>query len=118
MIRLMADTYLTGEWGGAGKFVPAGSFLVYGDYNIDVTGPGKSGKHPSYVKPIIIHYQSAEPIVPDPINEVTTFRCTLIGPWGEGIAQGISKPLMVDGKRQANIRNILTFSTYGPSIVH
>ena len=110
---------LYGEWGGpAGKWVPGGSFLVYGDYNIDVTGPGKSGKHPSYVKPIIIHYQSAEPIVPDPINGVITFRCTLIAPWGEGIAQGISRPLEVDGKRQANIRNILTFPRYGPSIVH
>ena len=119
MVMIPGDTMLYGEWGGpGGKFVPGGSFLVFGDYNIDVMGPGKSGKHPSYVKPIIIHYQSAEPIVPDPINGVTTFRCTVIAPWGEGIAQGISRPLEMDGMRQANIRNILTFPPYGPSIVH
>lgn len=119
MIVIPADTMLHGEWGGlAGKFVPGGSFLVHGDYNIDMTGPGKSGKHPSYVAPIIIHYQSAEPIVPDPINGVTTFRCTVIAPWDEGIAQGVSKPLTMDGMRQANIRNILTFPAFGPSIEH
>ena len=111
---------LYGEWGGlTGKWVPGGSFLVFGDYNIDVTGPGNSGKKPAYVEPLIIHYQSAEPIVPDLINGVTTFRCILIAPWGQGIAQGISKPLTLDnGFRQANIRNILTFSPFGPSIVH
>lgn len=110
---------LYGEWGGPeGKFVPGGTFLVFGEYNIDVMGPGNSGKNPSHVEPIIIHYESVEPIVPDPINGVTTFRCTLEGPWGEGIAQGISKPIQEDGWTQANIRNILTFPPFGPSIVH
>ena len=121
MVIIPEDMMLHGEWGSdAGKWVPAGSFLVYGDYNIDVTGPGKSGKRPAFVEPIIIHYESAEPIVPDEINGVTTFRCTVIGPMGEeGIAQGISKPLEPEnGMRQANIRNILTFPPFGPSIVH
>ena len=119
IISFAADTMLHGEWGGiAGKMVPAGSILVFGDYNIDVTGPGNSGKNPKMVEPIIIHYQSAEPIIPEAINGGITFRCTVIAPWGEGIAQGISYAQQEDGRVQANIRNVQTYSAYGPSIVH
>jgi hypothetical protein len=115
-----APTTLHGKYGGtAGKTVPAGSMIVYGDYNIDVTGPGNSGKNPSDVKPLIIHYQSAEPIIPDMINNGITFRCTVIAPWGEGIAQGISYPQdLGKGIVQANIRAVQTYPKFGPSIVH
>lgn len=119
MHMLMTDTTLYGAYGGlSGIPVPAGSFIVYGDYNIDMTGPGKSGKHPSYVEPIIIHYQSAEPILPTDIHGGITFRCTVIAPWGEGIAQGTSYPQTVDGFTLANIRNVHTYPEYGPSILH
>lgn len=120
LVAFMADTTLYGEWGGVtGKTVPSGSIIVFGDYNIDVTGPGKSGKNPAFAEPIIIHYQSAEPIIPEVINGGITFRCTVIAPWGEGIAQGLSYGQSAgDGRVQANIRNVQTYPEYGPSIVH
>lgn len=120
MIAFMTDTTLHGEWGGlAGKTVPVGSFVVFGEYNIDVTGPGKSGKHPSYVEPIIIHYQSAEPIIPEMITGGMAFVCTVIAPWGQGVAQGtVFTQMLGNGIVQANIRNVHTYPAYGPSIVH
>lgn len=121
---LPGGMYLNGTWGdpdgdGNGTWVPEGSFIVFGDYNIDAQGPGESGNRSVFAEPIIIHYESAEPILPDPINNVVAFRCTLSGPWGEGIAQGISKLIDEgDGVVQANTRNILTFPPFGPSIDH
>ncbi|MEX2542014.1 MAG: hypothetical protein WD314_09395 [Trueperaceae bacterium] len=48
-IDFTEETTLTGNWGGdEGTSVPAGSFVVFGNYNIDV--PGEDN--------IIIHYES------------------------------------------------------------
>ncbi len=81
--------------------------------------PGNSGKNPSDVKPLVIHYQSAEPIIPDMINSGITFRCTVIAPWGEGIAQGISYTQdLGNGIVQANIRAVQTYPEFGPSVLH
>jgi hypothetical protein len=140
MVNLTEETTLYGTWGGEeGKTVPAGSLFVYGDYNIDVSSmdnvspdnesPDNESPDnvsptmtPTPAEPIIIHYQSAEPIVPDMVNNGTTFRCTAIAPWGEGIAQGISYPQTVTDNMtginmtQANIRNVQTYPAYAPSM--
>ncbi len=51
MVMIMEDTIVHGEFGGEeGKVVPAGSMLVYGEYNIDRSPSGKD--------PLIIHYRS------------------------------------------------------------
>ncbi len=103
MVMTIEETTLYGTWGGEdGKVVPAGSMLVFGDYNID-TGD----------QPIVIHYQSGSPIIPG--AEGIMFLCIVSNPeFGEGRAQGISVPqILEDGRTQANIRNILTFPAYG-----
>jgi hypothetical protein len=112
MVMLMEDTVLYGEYGGEqGKFVPAGSMLVYGDYNIDRTPSGKD--------PMIIHYHSAAPIMMHPYEPGFKIDCTIISEeFGIGRAQGFSSPLIVDGMTQVNIRTVLTFPAYGPSIQH
>ncbi|WP_316968814.1 hypothetical protein [Candidatus Methanocrinis alkalitolerans] len=103
MVMTIEETTLYGTWGGEdGKVVPAGSMLVFGDYNID-TGD----------QPIIIHYHSGSPIIPG--AEGIMFLCVLTNPeFGEGRAQGIMVPkTLEDGRAQTNIRNILTFPSYG-----
>lgn len=110
-------TTLRGSWGGpTGKWVPAGSFVVFGDYNIRVTGPGKgNGNDKDVRKPIIIHYESAEPIIGNPYQAGILFQCRIFHPqFGTGLAQGISIPkVTVDGRTIANIRNVLTFPGLG-----
>jgi hypothetical protein len=106
---------LHGVYGGVeGKFVPAGSFIVFGQYNIAITS-----KDTADITPMIIHYESTHPIIPDPINEGMAFLCKTIAPWGEGTAQGIAYDFVnAVGWTQANIRNIHSYPPYGPSIVH
>jgi len=93
---------LTGTWGGdEGINVPAGSFVVFGDYNID-TGE----------EPIIIHYESGEPILPPGPGGVMAFSCALSHPeWGEGQANGtiLAPEEQEDGTVKVSIRNVLTF---------
>jgi hypothetical protein len=86
-----------------GVSVPQGSMMVFGDYNID-TG----------AEPIIIHYQSGEPIVPQAAGWIA-FRCELISEeFGQGLAQGISARVTLEnGLVNANIRNVLTFPGLG-----
>ncbi len=92
---------LGGEF--AGTHVPQGAVFVFGDYNIDVPGG----------EPIIIHYQSGQPIVATESGML--FLCETYHPeWGWGRAQGISAPVTLeDGRTQANVRNVLTFSGLG-----
>lgn len=86
-----------------GTHVPEGAFFVFGEYNIEVPDG----------EPIIIHYESGSAIVPT--EKGLMFICDLSHPeWGEGLAQGISSPhTLEDERRQANIRNVLTFSGHG-----
>ena len=74
---------LRGEWGGAdGTEVPAESFMVFGNYNIDADGAL-----------ILINYQSGSPILPPAANDLQMFSCDLTQPdWGEGLANGIILP--------------------------
>ena len=104
-VDFSSDVTVYGNWGGTeGTLVPAGSFVVFGDYNIEVP----DGEN------IVIHYESGSPITP---NEDGTmmFICDLSHPeWGEGLAQGVVNPGMTeDGRAHANIRNVLTFPGYG-----
>ena len=96
-----------------------GKPIVYGFYNIDATGPGKSGKKPAFVEPIVIIYRSLEPIMMDaPGNGY--FRCGVVAPWGEGIAQGIIGNVdLGDGVMITNWRAVHTYNPlYGPSVIH
>ncbi len=109
---------LHGTWGGPeGRWVPEGTIMVFGEYNIAVTGPGRgNSSHREIKDPIISHYESTDPIIPNPHQpEGILFQCRLIsGDFGVGLAQGISIPKMTaDGRTIANIRNILTFPGLG-----
>lgn len=105
-----------GSWGGpGGKWVPEGTIVVFGDYNIAVTSAGRgSGDDARVRRTILIHYESTTPIVPNPVLEGIFFQCTLrSAEFGTGLAQGVSIPQMRNGKVVANIRNILTFPGLG-----
>ena len=108
---------LGGEF--AGLHVPVNSVAVFGEYNIAVTGPGKSGDNPK-LDPIIIHYQSGSMIVRHPDADGIMFRCELfLGDYDDtnaprGLAQGISAgQTLANDQFKANIRNVLTFSGLG-----
>ena len=91
-----------------------GGFVVFGNYNIEVTKPG-GGSDPD-PDPIIIHYESEHPIFETPTG--LFFLCRLSSDdfedFGGGLAQGISSPkTLADGRTVANICNILTFPGLG-----
>lgn len=114
ILDLPAGTVLHGEYGGeAGITLPSDGFVVFGEYNIDVTGPG-IGNDPDN---IIIHYESQSPIVPSP-DFGTAFLCRVTSDsfddHGGGLAQGVFRNHMTDDGRQvSNIRNIITFPGLG-----
>ncbi len=90
-----------------------GGLVVFGDYNIKATRPGR-GPDPD---PILIHYESVDPIYPQADGSLL-FRCRLsstsFDDFGGGLAQGMSAPqALPDGRTVANIRNILTFPGLG-----
>ena len=93
---------LRGEWGGEdGTEVPGGSFLVFGDYNIDTGG-----------EPIVIHYESGSPILPMGVDGIMAFSCDLFHEeWGEGRANGtvLAPEELGDGTVKESTRNVLTF---------
>lgn len=93
---------LHGEWGGEeGIDVPGGSFLVFGDYNID-TGN----------EPIVIHYESGSPILPMGVDGIMAFSCDLFHEeWGAGRANGtvLAPEQLADGTIKESTRNVLTF---------
>ena len=100
---------LGGEFQGV--HVPQGTIFAFGDYNIQRTLPG--GKD---IEPLIIHYQSGGPIIPNADqNGGMFFRCELFSEeFGAGLAQGVVAPEMLpDGRIHQNIRNVLTFPGLG-----
>lgn len=98
-----------------GRHVPAGTMMVYGDYNILALTQGqeRGNARGAQREPIIIHYQSGDPIIPGP--DGIAFHCELISEdFGHGLAQGVSAPeVLPDGRTQANVRNVLTFPGLG-----
>jgi|AntDeeMinimDraft_5_1070356.scaffolds.fasta_scaffold00008_91 hypothetical protein len=102
-VTLEEEMALGGTFGDDETTYPAGTFLVFGDYNIDPARiRGRS-------EPIVIHYESGSPIVPGP--NPFAFSCVLTHPdWGEGKANGTVIPGgAVDGGQSQHIRNVLTF---------
>ena len=98
-VGLTVDQTLHGTWGGGGgKPAKAGSFVVFGDYNIKVDKPGAS----ELGETIQIHFESGSPITGD-VDGQLHFVCDLSHPaWGAGHARGVGMP---DG----GIRNVITF---------
>jgi hypothetical protein len=99
-VMLTPGTVLHGEYGGAaGRVAADGGLLAYGDYNILIPGPGRSGNDET----IEIRFSSTGPIVAN-ADGVMTFVCDLESEqWGSGQARGI-----VTGSN-GEIRNVLTF---------
>ena len=101
--------------GGFGAILFNGGIVFYGDYNIKVANWGEEAPDP---EPIIIHYESVEPIYPTP-SGILFFRYRLhsesFDDFGGGIAQGIfATRRHPDGVRTvADIHNILTFPGHG-----
>jgi hypothetical protein len=100
--------------GGFRADLTDGTFVVYGDYNINALGPGRSGRT---AKPILIHYESVDPIHSHPDGS-GYFRCRLssssFNDFGGGLAQGMfADQMLPDGRVVSNIRNILTFPGLG-----
>ena len=112
--EIPAGTTLHGEFGGEdGITLPSDGFVVFGEYNIDVTG--RSRRHDE--EDIIIHYESESPIVPSP-DFGTAFLCRVTSDsfedHGGGLAQGVFKTHTADDGRQiSNIRNVITFPGLG-----
>lgn len=98
--------------GGFRTMLTNGGMVVYGDYNIKLEGRGNSPDP----EPLIIHYQSADPIFGT--DHGMFFRCEVstdaFEDYGGGLAQGVSAPeTLPDGRTVANIRNVLTFPGLG-----
>ena len=93
----------------AGGHAPAGSMLVFGNYNVQTTRP--NGKPAGE---IVIRYKSVKPVTPL-ADGSTHFACEVGNDkLGSGLAQGlmanVSRP---DGTLKLNIRNVLTFPGLG-----
>jgi hypothetical protein len=100
--------------GGFMATLTDGSFVVYGDYNIRAVKPGARGRT---IQPILIHYESVDPIHNHPDGS-GYFRCRLFSrsfnDFGGGLAQGMfADQTLPDGRVVSNIRNILTFPGLG-----
>jgi hypothetical protein len=100
--------------GGFMATLTDGTFVVYGDYNIKVTRSGRTRREPS---PILIHYESVDPIHNHPDGS-GYFRCRLrstsFNDFDGGLAQGMfANQTLPDGQVISNIRNILTFPGLG-----
>ena len=93
--------------GGAhpGLHIPAGSFIVYGDYKIQKT---KANGKPD--GEIVLHYQSPGPVILDHEGS-HLIRCAIQhDEWGEGLAQGsYNATILPDGRFQPTLRNVFTF---------
>ena len=100
--------------GGFQAVLSDGTLVVYGDYNIAAMRAGRSGRASD---PIIIHYESVDPIHNHPDGS-GYFRCRLFSrsfnDFGGGLAQGMfADQTLPDGRVVSNIRNILTFPGLG-----
>lgn len=94
---------LGGEFGG--QRLPVGAAMVFGFYNIVVTG--------RYAREEVIRFKTLTPIIPSQGFVVADSQ--LEHPeWGEGLAQGLNSIQMRgDGEIQATVRNVLTFPPRG-----
>lgn len=95
------------ELGGefVGQKMPVGALVVFGFYNIRVTG--RSAREE------VIRYRSLTPVLPS--DAPVAGNCEVEHPvWGEGLAQVISgNEMLGDGQIQAVMRNVLTFPPFG-----
>lgn len=96
------------ELGGAsaGQILPEGGLLLFGFYNIRVTGPKAREE--------VIRYSSITPAVAAEDGS-GSLNCELQhSVWGEGLAQGfVSRRTFAGGQIQTIIRNVLTFPPLG-----
>ena len=87
-VSITEDRMLNGTWGGAaGKPVRAGSFVVFGDYNIKADRPGR-GRDGT----IMIHFESGSPIVADVDGRCTSSAISRIPGGAAGTRAEPSSP--------------------------
>lgn len=98
---------LHGGWGGtAGKWVPEGTALPFGEYSIAAEAPDGSPRDP-----IVFRYQGFSPVAPM-VGSTPMFNCELISrEFGRGQALGVYdvRP-RVNGTVHMMARNVLTFT--------
>lgn len=100
---------LGGEF--AGRVVPFGTMVAYGEYYIHRTKKmGKKTMHHNS----LIHYQSIKPLVPEQDGFVI-LACELSSEeYGDGMAMGVVTPFpLSDGRMVYNITTTLTFPKWG-----
>ncbi len=111
-------TTFHGVWGGSvGKTVPEGTLILFGDYNVrrltpsDLNSRGEA-RLPD-ASPILIHYQSRDPMIPDEDGR-SFLVCDLhSAEFGDGIALGIIWNVQTpDGRTRQLARNVLTFPPF------
>ncbi len=105
-----------------GRVAPAGTFLVYGEYNIDARRP----RH--HRREIVISYRSGGLVRTSDVNGLTSFSCELhrgridsLPGWSDlsepaqGRALGVvDGPIVTgDGLLRTSYRNQLTFNSDG-----
>ncbi|CAD6880545.1 hypothetical protein [Methylomonas albis] len=118
LLILQAKTELGGDW--TGITVPGGTMVVFGGYAIQPSSLKEIRGTKVLInkgEPIVIRYQSGEPILPTGSSGSIFFRCEITSsPWGPGKAQGVGGSVPVaDGLApksimKLNTRNVLTFS--------
>lgn len=101
-----------------GAHVPMNTVFVFGDYKIIPQAPEEDNhadSENSHLKPIVIHYQSAKPMIFAPFGALV--RCELSSDeFGEGLAGGVNGSVVQkDGLLHSNIREVLTFPPLGPN---
>ncbi|HRI39277.1 MAG TPA: hypothetical protein PLO50_12020 [Nitrospira sp.] len=95
---------LGGEFAGA--HVPFGTMFLYGNYKVD---------RPH--SPIVLHFQSRKPIMPDAEGSVVIDCEISSAVYGRGQAIGATLPIKLpNGQLVFNTRNVITFPPFGEEV--
>lgn len=97
----LQDTLVYGSWGGAaGRLVPAGSIVLFGEYRVF--------DHQDRLI-TTIQYQSSDPATPNPFGYVNITCDVFSDLWGQGVVYGLSDS-GVNPERHITTRNVMTFA--------
>ncbi|MEM9074329.1 MAG: hypothetical protein AAGE52_37895 [Myxococcota bacterium] len=117
-ITFLEDFPLGGEM--VGTTAPAGSSIVWGEYNIDLS---YRRRHRRYNREVVIGYRSMTLTEQAPTSGILTFQNELVwgradpgAAWGSGVVQALFVPETLGEAPdtiRANERHTLTFSSLG-----